>query len=228
MKVPWLPKQEIALRAQKVLSAHEGLTGKPIEPPIPVEDIIERTLILRLSYEDLQEGYGLKGVIGALYVDLRRICVDLTLVDEAKEGRLSFTCGHEAGHWVLHRHLIKEATRPGRPQNIICRLASAKEPVEWQADYFAACLLMPEDSVRNAFRRAVGEECLVLENAKSALGGTRRCVDACAENWHYISEYVCEAGGFSNVSKQAMMIRLLDLGLVANCTGTFLGWRQNT
>lgn len=114
MKVPWLPKQEIALQACEVLSAHGTLTGTPVAPPIPVEDIIERTLNLRFSYEDLQEGYGLEGVIGALYVDLRRICVDLSLVDEAKEGRLSFTCAHEAGHWVLHRHLIKDATRPGR------------------------------------------------------------------------------------------------------------------
>jgi IrrE N-terminal-like domain len=228
MKVPWLPKQEIALQARKVLSTHETLTGKSVEPPIPVEDIIERSLNLRFSYENLQEGYGLEGVIGALYVDLRRICVDLSLADGGKEGRLSFTCAHEAGHWVLHRHLIKAAARTGKSQNIICRLANAKDPVEWQADYFAACLLMPEDSVRDAFRDAVGEECLVLENVRSALGGTRQCVDPCAENWHYISEYVCEKGGFSNVSKQAMMIRLLDLGLVANCTGTFLGWRYNT
>jgi hypothetical protein len=227
MKVPWLPKQEIALKAGEVLSAHEALIGKPVEPPIPVEDIIERSLNLRFSYEDLQEGYGLEGVIGALYVDLRRICVDLSLVDGGREGRLSFTCGHEAGHWVLHRHLIKAATRPGKSENIICRLASAKDPIEWQADYFAACLLMPEDAVRNAFRDAVGEKCLVLENVRSALGGTRHCVDPCAENWHYISEYVCEAGGFSNVSKQAMMIRLLDLGLVANFSGAFLGWRDN-
>ena len=42
------------------------------------------------------------------------------------------------------------------------------------------------------------------------------------------AEHVSEVGGFSNVSKQAMMIRLLDLGLVVNCTGTFLGWRYNT
>lgn len=228
MKVPWLPKREIGLQAQRVLAAHEALTGIPLEAPIPVEDIIERTLKLRFSFEDLQEGYGLEGVIGALYVDLRRICVDLSLVDGGREGRLSFTCAHESGHWVLHRHLIKEATRAGKPQNIICRLESAKEPVEWQADYFAGCLLMPEDPVRAAFSKAIGEECLVLENVRSALGGTRHCVDPCAENWHYIAEYVCEAGGFSNVSKQAMMIRLLDLGLVANFTGTSLGWRQTT
>jgi hypothetical protein len=66
-------------------------------------------------------GYGLKGLIGALNVDLRRICVDLSLVDEAKEGRLRFTCAHENGHWVLHRQLIRGATRPGKPRNIVCR-----------------------------------------------------------------------------------------------------------
>jgi hypothetical protein len=41
MKVPWLPKQEIALQACEVLSAHGTLTGKPVEPPVPVEEIID-------------------------------------------------------------------------------------------------------------------------------------------------------------------------------------------
>jgi len=35
---------------------------------------------------------------------------------------------------------------------------------------------------------------------------------------------MCEAGGFSNVSKQAMIIRLQDLGLMINKTSTKMDW----
>jgi len=35
---------------------------------------------------------------------------------------------------------------------------------------------------------------------------------------------MCEAGGFSNVSRQAMVIRLQDLGLLINKTGLRMDW----
>jgi Zn-dependent peptidase ImmA (M78 family) len=38
---------------------------------------------------------------------------------------------------------------------------------------------------------------------------------------------VKEAGGFSNVSKQAMIIRLQDLGLVQNETRARLSWAES-
>ena len=35
---------------------------------------------------------------------------------------------------------------------------------------------------------------------------------------------MCEAGGFSNVSKQAMIIRLQELGLLINLTEVKMDW----
>jgi hypothetical protein len=40
------------------------------------------------------------------------------------------------------------------------------------------------------------------------------------EQWPFISAAMCELGGFSNVSKHAMIIRLQDLGLIVNKTNT--------
>jgi len=99
-------------------------------------------------------------------------------------------------------------------------------PVEWQADYFASCLLMPEKELKNTFFQVSGGKDLVLDNVKSCLGGTSVCIDPCVENWHFIADAVREAGGFSNVSKEAMIIRLLELGLVLNATGAYMGWRK--
>ena len=46
------------------------------------------------------------------------------------------------------------------------------------------------------------------------------------ENGEVLAEAVIEVGGFSNVSKQAMIIRLQDLGLVKNETQVRLNWKE--
>jgi hypothetical protein len=87
----------------------------------------------------------------------RRIVIDESLDPEespTKEGRYRFTLAHEGGgHWRLHRHMF--ARDPAQvslfnepaPPSVVCRLSQAKEPVEWQADFYASCLLMPRKLV---------------------------------------------------------------------------------
>ena len=227
MKVPWLAKDEIAWKAFRLLTDYEAMVGRKIGPPIPVEDIIERYLGLNLCFEDLDGLLDGKNVLGALYVKSMRVCVNEKLLEGRNEGRLVFTCAHEAGHWVLHRHLVDTAGRPGDDTGaIVCRAKNARKPIEWQADYFAACLLMPEDEVKRAFYASCGPEALVLTNVRSCFGGTAQCIDPCAENWHLIADLVCEAGRFTNVSRQAMIIRMEELGLLVNLTSERVGWGE--
>lgn len=133
-----------------------------------------------------------------------------------------FTCAHEAGHWVLHRpYALAGAYGDAKDRAIVCRLRDAREPIEWQADYFAACLLMPEEEVRQAFDRICGPDPLVL---KPAAPEERGGEEPRLEHWPIIAGAMCEAGGFSNVSKQAMILRLQEIGLLINETGTRLDW----
>ena len=44
------------------------------------------------------------------------------------------------------------------------------------------------------------------------------------EQWPFIAAAMCEIGGFSNVSKHAMIIRLQDLGLLVNKTKKKMNW----
>jgi hypothetical protein len=67
---------------------------------------------------------------------------------------------------------------------------------------------------------------LILYNVKSAFCRPI-CFDPCVENWPKIAGVVKEAGGFSNVSKQAMIIRLQDLGLVRNEIRVGLSWTDS-
>jgi Zn-dependent peptidase ImmA (M78 family) len=269
LKVPWLTKKSIAAAAIGVITDYEGKIKRPVQPPIPVEKIIERGLSLRLEFVDLKKRLKLDDVLGATYVKEGVICVDQSLAENQNEGRLCFTVAHETGHWVLHRKLVGQACRTGggfirlrcnelesadlndfesdpaqtsRSDGcgaispnlfqqseggfIFCRVRDANKPIEWQADYFASCMLMPEAAVKDAFYKCYGAKPLILYNVKSAFCGPL-CFDPCVETWPQIAGLIKEAGGFSNVSKQAMIIRLQDLGLVKNETRAKLSWSES-
>ena len=227
MMTPWLPKKKIARAAAKLLDDYACVVQDVVQPPIPVENIIERGLKLRLGFIDLRTALEMDDVLGATYIKQRRICVDKSLLDGPSEGRLCFTCAHETGHWILHRKLIHHACRSDHQNGFIfCRIKDARKAIEWQADYFASCLLMPETAVRKAFRKIYGSEPLIIYSLKSSFCGPL-CFDPCVENWPLIAANVKRTGGFSNVSKQAMIIRLQELNLVKNETQARLSWDES-
>jgi len=226
MKVPWISKEEIAQKAMDLLEVFQTMAGYMVKPPVPVEDIIERSLGLRLIYEDLEKVFGSKDVLGATYVESKIICINERLFEHSSEGRLVFTCAHEAGHWVLHRRYVDvEGGDNSKDEAIVCRPRDAKAPIEWQADYFAACLLMPEKEIREAFQKVCGPEPFIIKNVRGGVQEGSRSEEPFVEQWPFIAAAMCEAGGFSNVSKQAMIIRLQDLGLLINQTSTKMDWK---
>lgn len=226
MYAPFMSKEAIARKAQHLLAAFERRAGYRIVPPIPVEEILERTLNLTLRYTDLERLLGYPDVLGATYVEARLVCINERLFEQGSEGRLVFTCAHEAGHWVLH---LPHATRPEsdapKGRGIVCRRKDARERIEWQADYFAACLLMPEKAVREAFERVCAPRPLVISHAKARAPKGTKLEEPFLEQWPFIAAAMCQAGGFSNVSLQAMIIRLQDLGLLVDRTGIGLHWK---
>ena len=119
MKVPWLTKKSIADAASGVLADYEAKIKRRVQPPIPVENIIERGLSLRLGFIDLRKKLKLDDVLGATYVKEKMICVDRSLAENQNEGRLCFTFAHETGHWVLHRTLVDQACRTGGGRGFI-------------------------------------------------------------------------------------------------------------
>jgi len=223
MKVPWMSKEKISAKASDLIADYELMVGYTVTPPIPVEEIIERYLDLKIGFVDFEKTLGLPAVLGATYVKKRLVCANENLLD-SQSGRLSFTFAHEAGHWMLHRSYVDTTVQPDPDKEIIfCRAKNANLPIEWQADFFASCLLMPEKDVKNAWHREYGPDPLIIHNVSSAYAGPL-CFDPCASNWHLIAATVRHSGNFSNVSKQAMIIRLQELGFVKNETGAYMGW----
>ena len=156
IKVPFRTHTELDHMAAELLRKYSAWKGSPTRPPIDVEEIVEGLLDLDFEVEDLREILGMPDVLGATWLEDRLIRVDQSL--EGKEGRFAFTVAHEVGHWVLHGPIIEmekvtlplfaakpdEAPKPA----IVCRSGAYRQPAEWQADQFAARILMPATDVR--------------------------------------------------------------------------------
>ena len=103
-------------------------------------------------------------------------------------GRRRFTLAHELAHWVLHKELYTgtniEAATYG--MNNYC-----SNSIEWQADYLAKAILMPERQVRRGFSMVQNER-------------TDRKI-------------MCLSRMFG-VSRQAMEIRLKELKLIKSAS----------
>jgi hypothetical protein len=166
-KVPYLREEQIERDATALLAEYAQARNVVIAPPIPIEDIVEKHLKLGIEFDDMHQllNHPRSGldpdILGAIWFDDRRIVIDESLDPEenpSKEGRYRFTLAHEGGgHWRLHRHLFAKDpaqvsffNEPACP-SVVCRSSQAKEPVEWQADFYASCLLMPRKLVMAAW-----------------------------------------------------------------------------
>jgi hypothetical protein len=165
--VPFPADEIIESDAARLLAEYAHARGIVIAPPIPIEDIVEKHLKLGIEFDDTHKLFGVPrsglepDILAAIFFDDRRIVIDESLdPDEnpAKEGRYRFTLAHEGGgHWRLHRHLF--AKNPahialfGEPAfaSFICRSSNAKKREEWQADFYASCLLMPRKLIFSAW-----------------------------------------------------------------------------
>jgi Zn-dependent peptidase ImmA (M78 family) len=219
-KVPWLDRSEINGKAKGLWRDFEDLASGVADVPVPVEAILEQHLRIRMEFDDLERLLGVPDVLGATWIEDNLMIFDERLLDGV-EGRLVFTYAHEIGHWLLHKDFLQTCLRRDtcakrKEPVIICRKHDAKLRGEWQADYFAACLLMPEEPVRSAYSDCFGPDPLVMHNRKSCFGPRSIVLDPALDTAKEIARRVIEAGGFSNVSKAAMRYRLEELGLLIN------------
>jgi hypothetical protein len=161
--VPFLAEEVVERDVTALLAEYACARGAIVEPPIPIEDIVEKHLKIGIEFDDTHRLFGVPrtgddpDILGAMFFDEARIVIDESLDPEeypTMEGRYRFTLAHEGGgHWRLHRHLFAkdpaQAALFGGPAapSVICRSSQAKERVEWQADFYASCLLMPRKLV---------------------------------------------------------------------------------
>ncbi|MDT8367315.1 MAG: ImmA/IrrE family metallo-endopeptidase [bacterium] len=219
LKVPFRSISEIESMVFDLLYKYEKHTGGEIRPPIDVDGVAESYLGVDLEVVDLQELINIPDVLGAAWFEDNVIRIDSTL--ENKEGRFSFTLAHEIAHWWIHRPIIEmekvelplfphtkgEAAKPA----VVCRSSAGNEPAEWQANQFAGRLLMPDSFVREAARQISDKLPISIKGIE-----TSRKRGEVASGLRRVAGEIASAGKFTNVSVQAMSIRLTDLKIVVD------------
>jgi Zn-dependent peptidase ImmA (M78 family) len=239
IKVRYLSEDEIEKEAELLLAEYAETTGRPIKIPVPVEDITTYHLALRLGFADLHETLRIPmlrdqpDILGAIWVDTETILIDRNLdpkKNPSMSGRYRYSLGHEIGHWRLHRSYVsKDGNQTSlfealSDPNVICRSSQAKEPIEWQAEFFSSCLLMPRRRVHKEWMEYLGRtrplllsdlqpngsvmmraQTIIYEQGRSETGAVD---DALFEE---VAKPIARRFG---VSAPAMRIRLEKLGLL--------------
>ncbi|MDR9403835.1 MAG: ImmA/IrrE family metallo-endopeptidase [Halothece sp. Uz-M2-17] len=93
-----------------------------------------------------------QGIIAARILPLERLIEINETLPILGGGFGESTIAHEVGHWVLHINQRAVAQYSQLQQQgistkvdpLLCRNSEQLRGIEWQAQYFATCLLMPE------------------------------------------------------------------------------------
>ena len=205
----YIPTKDIEKHAIDLIRSFEKESGGPIRPPVPVFEIIE---FLGYDLDFRSDGfYQDPNNLGGLHIDENLVVINERLSDQ--EGRMNFTAAHEVGHIQLHvPGLLKDRSR----STIMCRnidenTHSIRDPKEWEADMFAACLLMPSKEVRSSVFRLRKK---LVDLSKKRFIDLLRRPKAKRQKGIGIANKIIKLGHFENVSKLAMLNRLIGLGLV--------------
>ena len=239
INVRYLSENEIEKEAELLLAEYTETSGAPIKFPVPVDEITTYHLALRLGFADLHETLGIPmlrdepDILGAIWVDIETILIDRSLdpkQNPSMAGRYRFSVAHEVGHWCLHRSFVaRDANQASlfdcsTEPTVICRASQANEPIEWQANFFSSCLLMPRRRVHDEWRESLGRtrplllsdvrpngrvmmraQTMIYEEAGSETGAV------CDALFEEVAKPIARRFG---VSAPAMRIRLEKLGLL--------------
>jgi hypothetical protein len=222
-RVPYIAQETIERDAEALLAQYAHAKGMKIRAPIPIDDIVEKHLKLRVEFNDLRRLFGLPGgwepdIFGAIWLKSGEIVVDEILDPEERpsvEEPYRFTLAHEVGHWRLHRPLVQDTRRC----IVVCRSSQANERVELQANLFASCLLMPRKLVMEAWPDKLGNDHPYILRRKSFFGlpydmdpklaGVLRFFEQ-SDLYDFVRPFAKKF----RVSSIAMRIRLEKLGLI--------------
>jgi Zn-dependent peptidase ImmA (M78 family)/transcriptional regulator with XRE-family HTH domain len=176
----------------------------------------------------------------------REVVINSVLADSDRQTdkhRFNFTLAHELFHAIEHLPLAPTSLRPGMMRRDLlyvehgttkARASRAQKAVaswakgtrahplmhnedwrEWQANTFAAALLMPDWAVRRRFEGIFGEEFRVAESETNVREFALETASSNGVSNDPDGKTLAEAFA---VSRQAMAIRLMDLGLVKGVT----------
>jgi Zn-dependent peptidase ImmA (M78 family) len=152
LSVPYMERRELENVSSSILSEVQYISG-----PVPLDAVCK--LIKDQSGLVVKRNFHLeKGVLGQISFGPDIIAIDDSQASTPE--RVKFTLAHELGHFVLdHRRFMERETC--HEEDIDTEGAGTVNlkdvhRMEWQANYFASCLLLPiEEFEKEFFRQAV-------------------------------------------------------------------------
>ncbi|WP_198040729.1 ImmA/IrrE family metallo-endopeptidase [Phaeobacter inhibens] len=111
-----------------------------------IEELIRRTPNLELVKKPLRDG------IDAYIREIEPQKYEIGVNSKHSLTRQRFSMAHEFAHFQLHRKNLKELEEGER----ILHRSDERNLIEWQANSFAAEILMPEDQFREEIERTRG------------------------------------------------------------------------
>jgi hypothetical protein len=147
----FVPERMIEERAARMLAGFQSRFGKITAPPIPIDKIIERYLDLWFDWDEIDDTDE-ERILGCLDPATKKIRMNTRRRDQFEQykGMEAYTKAHEVGHWDMHIFQSGEAQlelplfASTPPQRYLCRQKTG-DPREYQAERYAAYLLMPQD-----------------------------------------------------------------------------------
>ena len=238
IKPRYLSKAVIATFAYDVLHA-TGLSPAVYVPPTPIERIVDSQEGIRYSIVDLPS----RLVLGrSKWNVLDERVIEINSMLETPSGtnwqRFNFTLAHELFHALEHLPLAKQTSSPTSLNRIMFiereplpvkrspaqrsverwtairdspRLTTNEHWREWQANRFASCILMPEWAVETAFRKRIDADYVGVQPHQNV---REEALQIASEILFGDVLHETSLADLFGVSRQAMAIRLLDLGLV--------------
>lgn len=139
-----LPPPGLLNSPEQVVRYYQQM-GLPMDASIPIETIIESNDELVLSFKDL-------GINDAYIKRIADDRFEIAVNNKHHPNRQRFSMAHEYAHYLLHRGKINSMAEGER----ILHRNGDRNSIEYQANTFAAELLMPVVLVRRAFRLSHG------------------------------------------------------------------------
>ena len=171
----FIPKKRIEKKATEILRQMDNSSNYQLKFPIDASRVAE-FLGLDVVWDAIPDDE--QGVIAARIFPLDKLIEINELIPELRGGFGESTIAHEIGHWVLHINqdviencqLIEKQSIKIDP--LLCRNEVNLIGIEWQAQYFASCLLMPQFKLEEVCQQRNLQQWTELYKIASELGVT--------------------------------------------------------
>ena len=223
-KIERLSKEHIEKFSQNILMEIDPLivNGQQKLQESDLISHIKKTYNIEIEYDPTINALFASDIKGYCNPKKRIIYLNETIIETANH---LFTLVHEFGHILLHTDTgLKQKDyddMKGSKFNSDTNqheLTNNKDWIEWQANQFAACLLMPKDAV--LLRLMMWQ----LSNGISKPGKVFLDNQLCNKA-DYVS-MITSLSQFFNVSKAMMKYRMESLGLIRYCKNNPIDWRN--